>query len=109
SATAGSAGFLARISDTTASCSFALNPSSWISDGTQNPSFAVTAPSGCAWTAVPSDNSWIAIQTGASGTGSGTVSATLTANNTGSTRIGSINVNGHAFSITQAASGCTYQ
>jgi hypothetical protein len=103
-----STGFLARISDTTASCSFRLNPSSWISDGSQNPSFAVTAPSGCAWTATPSDNTWITIQTGASGTASGTVSATLTANNTGSTRVGSISVNGQAFSITQAASGCTY-
>ena len=103
------AGFLARISDSTATCTYGLNPASWISNGAQNPSFAVTAPSGCAWTATPSDNSWITIQIGASGTASGTVSATLTVNNTGAVRIGSINVNGQTFSITQAASGCTYQ
>ncbi|MGB7758226.1 MAG: SBBP repeat-containing protein, partial [Bryobacteraceae bacterium] len=101
------AGFLARISDTTASCSYSLNPSSLVSYGAQSLTFAVTAPSGCGWTATPSDSSWITVNT-ASGTASGVVSATLSANNTGSSRTGGISVNGQTLSITQAASSCTY-
>ncbi|MGA3029070.1 MAG: SBBP repeat-containing protein, partial [Bryobacteraceae bacterium] len=106
---ANGASFLARISDATASCSYYLNPPSWISYGAETLGFAVTSPSGCAWTASPSDSSWITIQTGAAGTASGTVSAALTANSTSSTRTGNINVGGQAFGITQAASSCAYQ
>ncbi|HEY1219591.1 MAG: SBBP repeat-containing protein [Bryobacteraceae bacterium] len=102
-----SAGFLARVSDATASCSYSLNPPSLVSYGAQSLSFGVTAPSGCAWTATPSDNSWITVPTG-SGTGSGVITATLTANKTGSTRTGSVSVNGQTFSIMQADAGCTY-
>ena len=102
------AAFLARISDSTASCSYSLNPTSVLSYGAQSQSFGVTAPSGCAWTATPSDGSWISVQSGAAGTGSGVVTVALTANNTASTRTGSVNVNGQYYAITQAASSCTY-
>lgn len=101
------AAFLARISDTTAPCSYWLNPASMISYGAQSLSFSVTAPSGCAWTATASDNTWIAVNT-ASGTASGVVSATLTANTTASTRTGSVSVNGQSFAITQASASCKY-
>jgi streptogramin lyase len=101
------AGFLARISDTTVSCSYSLNPSSLISYGAQSLTFAVTAPSGCAWTATPSDSTWISVNTG-SGTASGVVSAMLSANNTGATRTGSISISGQMFSITQASASCSY-
>lgn len=102
----GGTGFLARISDATAACSFALSPSSILAYGTETISFTVTAPSGCAWSATPS--SWITLQSGSSGIGSAVVSATLAANHTGATRPGSINIGGQSFAITQAASGCTY-
>ena len=104
----GGAAFLARISDATAACAYTLSPSSLVSYGAQSTSFAVMAPSGCAWTAAPSDGSWISVQSGATGTGAGVVSVTLTANTTGSTRTGSVSVNGQSFAITQAASSCTY-
>ena len=71
---ASGAAFLARISDTAAPCSYSVNPSSLIAYGAQDLTFSVTAPSGCAWTATASDNTWIAVQTG-SGTASGVVSA----------------------------------
>ena len=100
--------FLARISDATAACSYSLNPSSVLSYTAPSTSFAVTAPSGCAWTVTPSDASWISVPSGATGTGSGAVSVVLLPNNTGSTRTGSVNVNGESFAITQAASSCTY-
>jgi trimeric autotransporter adhesin len=100
--------FLAEISDATAACSYALNPPSLVSYGVQALDFSVTAPSGCTWTASPSDSSWISIQSGSTGKASGIVTAALTANNTGSTRTGNISVNGQFFSIIQAASSCTY-
>jgi hypothetical protein len=104
----GGAAFLARISDSTAPCSYSLNPSSVVAYGAESVGFAVTAPSGCAWTATPSESSWITVQSGNSGTGSGVVSAALTADATGSTLTGNISVEGQTFSITQAASSCTY-
>lgn len=100
-------GFLARISDTTASCTYGLNPLSGFSYGAGTLDFSVTAPSGCTWTATPSDGSWI-ITSGGAGTASGIESAFLTANGTGVTRNGNVDVNGQSFSITQAASSCTY-
>jgi len=102
--------FLARISDATAPCSYSLNPSSVVSYASFNDflSFAVTAPSGCAWTAVPSDSSWITIRSGSSGTGSGVVSLALIDNTTGTTRNGTVSVNGQPYTIVQANSSCTY-
>jgi hypothetical protein len=101
--------FLARISDATPACSYSIAPSSAISDSYGDPlSFAVTAPSGCAWTATASDSSWITVTSGASGTGIGAVSLTLAANSTGATRTGSVNVNGQSFTITQPDSSCGF-
>jgi hypothetical protein len=105
----GGAAFLALISDSTAGCSYSINPTSVTAYGQAGTgSFGVTAPNGCAWTATPSDSSWITVQSPGTGVGSGIVYGSLTANNTGSTRTGSISVNGTPFDITQAASSCTY-
>ncbi len=101
--------FLARISDATPACSYSLSPSSVLVYGSEAASFVVTAPSGCAWTATPSDGSWIGVQSGASGTGAGTVTLGLAANTTGATRTGTVNVQGQSFTIRQADSRCTYQ
>ena len=49
---------------------------------------AVTAPSGCTWTAV-SDESWIAVTLGANGTGNGSVTLTV-APNPGTERTGTV-------------------
>jgi hypothetical protein len=104
----GGSAFLAHISDATAACSYSLNPPSIVSYGAQSVSFGVTAPSGCAWTATPSDGSWIGVPSGAAGTASGVVTTALTSNTTGSTRTGDVSINGQSFAITQADASCTY-
>ncbi len=69
--------------------------------------FAVTvSPSTTAWTAA-STVSWITVTSGATGTGSRTVSWSVAANTSGASRTGSITVGNTSFTITQAAP-CTY-
>jgi hypothetical protein len=62
-------------------------------------SFNVTAPAGCSWTAV-TGASWITINSGASGTGNGTVAFTAAAN-PGASRSDTIVVAGQTFTVTQ--------
>jgi len=102
------AGFLAEISDSTASCSFQLSPQSAIppaAGGTVQ--FGVVAPSGCSWTATPSNN-WISTAPSAGSTGSGGVDALIAPNGTGVTRTGSISVGDQTFAVTQPAASCQY-
>jgi hypothetical protein len=68
-------------------------------------SIAVTAASGCSWTATPSQ-SWISITSGASGTGSGTVGLSVTAN-TGPVRTATVTIAGQIHTVSQT-SGCVY-
>lgn len=105
---AAGSGFLARMSDTTAACAYSINPTSVVAYGTETVNFSITAPSGCAWTAVPSDSSWIELQTGSSGTASGVITAALASNGTSATRAGSVAVGGQTYAISQAAASCTY-
>ncbi len=65
-----------------------------------NGSIAVTAQS--AWTAA-SNNGWITINSGASGTGNGTVVYSVAQNNTGAQRSGTITIAGQTFTVTQDA------
>ena len=86
-------------------CSFQLGSTSTTvpaSGGTR--SVAVTALSGCTWTAT-SQASWIVITSGASGNGNGTVNFTVAAN-AGTTRTGMLTIAGQTFTVTQAGS-CT--
>src|SRR6266511_1821746 len=83
-----------------ASCTFALSPGSQlVGVGGGSGSFNVTTGAGCRWDAATTDG-WITITGGATGTGNGTVSFTVQANNGGS-RTGSISVRGQGFTITQ--------
>ncbi len=98
--------FLAEIADATAPCAYTINPATQYSYSAGRLAFAVTAPSGCAWTATPSD-SWIhLIRT--TGTGSGTIPLAVDGNTTASTRNGTVNVNGQIYTIVQPSSSCTY-
>jgi hypothetical protein len=99
--------FLAEISDATAECSYYPTPSSVVSYGAGIVNFGLTAPSGCTWTATPSDT-WIAPVNPSAGTASATIAAVLAANNTNATRTGTITVGNQAFTITQAPSSCQY-
>jgi hypothetical protein len=65
----------------------------------------MNAPSGCSWTA-NSEADWLALTSGQTGTGVGTISINLSAN-TGPQRSTAITAGGQRFAATQA-SGCTY-
>jgi len=66
----------------------------------------VTAPSGCAWTAI-SNADWITVTGGASGSGNGTVSYSVSANS-GTARTGTMTIAGQTFTVSQSAQSCTY-
>jgi hypothetical protein len=68
-------------------------------------SVTVTAPAPCAWTAV-SNAAFITVTVGASGTGAGTVNYSVAANDTGSTRSGTLTIANQTFTVTQQL--CTY-
>ncbi|MGD0772912.1 MAG: CARDB domain-containing protein [Candidatus Solibacter sp.] len=86
-----------------AGCSYSLSGTSQtIGAGGGNGSVGVMSGSGCAWTA-SSGVSWITIQSGASGTGNGTVTYTVASNNTSSARTGALTIGGQTFTVAQAA------
>ncbi len=99
--------FLARIADSTASCDYTISPATQYSYSAERLAFSVTAPSGCGWTATPSD-SWIHLIR-PTGTGSGTIPLTVDGNTTASTRTGTVSVNNQIYTIVQPSSNCTYQ
>jgi C1A family cysteine protease len=73
---------------------------------------SVTAGSGCKWTAT-SQEPWIQVTAGASGTGNGTVSFTVspnspTANQGAPARTGTILVAGYTYTVNQGDITCTY-
>jgi len=113
-------GFLARIADATASCSYTVTPTAqYLYPGSRTlllgpgflpfvgqDAFSVTAPSGCAWTANASD-AWIHVLRN-SGTGSGPIPLFVDPNQTASTRTGTVSVNSQTFTIVQPPPSCTY-
>ena len=93
-------------------CTYSIAPSSQSvgAAGGAGTQVNVTTTAGCAWTAA-SGVAWISIASGATGSGSGSVSFTV-ASNTGAERTGSLTIAGQPFSVTQAAAApvvpCTY-
>jgi len=92
-------------------CSFTINPTSQNfseTGGTGN--IDVTAPNGCAWTAV-SNNSFITITSGATGSGNGTVNFSVAVNPNNVPRTGTITVAEQTFTVNQAANpgGCLFE
>jgi photosystem II stability/assembly factor-like uncharacterized protein len=61
----------------------------------------VTTEAGCPWTAT-SGAPWVTITSGASGSGSGTVTYAV-ASNTGADRTGTLSIGGRTFTVTQSA------
>ncbi len=88
-------------------CSWAISPTSQsIAAAGGTGSSTVTTAAGCAWTAT-SNNTWIAVTAGASGSGNGTVTFTVAANTAGTIRTGTLTAAGNTFTVTQAAA-CSY-
>ncbi len=82
-------------------CSYTIAPSSesfGLGGGPGTP-IAVTAPAGCAWTAV-SDVAWVTITGGASGSGTGVVLYRVAANLV-TRRTGTMTIAGQTFTVTQ--------
>jgi Viral BACON domain/Putative binding domain, N-terminal len=85
-------------------CLVSINPTSQVAAvGSGSGSIAVSAGSGCTWTAV-SNAPWIVVTAGATGSGNGTVQFTFAANTTGMPRSGTITIGGRQFTINQAGS-----
>lgn len=89
-------------------CSYTISPTtlSYASSGGLG-SVNVTTAGTCTWTAT-SNNSWITITSGSTGTGNGTVNYTVAAN-TGTTQLtGTITVAGQTHTVTQSGISCAY-
>jgi hypothetical protein len=88
-------------------CSFGIDPAGAAVDfdgggGT----VSVTTSNGCDWT-VFSNNSWITIDSGSSGSGNGTVEYSVEANSGAANRTGTLTIAGKTFTVTQAGGGVT--
>ena len=87
-------------------CSYAITADTFLLDASGGErQITVTAPDGCSWTA-ESRTSWIAIASGTTGSGSGTVRFRVGATD-GPERSGTLIVAGHPVTITQGQ-GCTF-
>jgi len=87
-------------------CVDSLSPASQSFNSSGGPgSISVTAPTDCSWSASEGVD-WIDITSGSSGIGNGTVTYTVSANTTGSSRAAVITVGGQSHTVTQTA--CAY-
>ncbi len=82
-------------------CSYLIAPTSQnLGASASTNTVNVTASAGCAWTATSNDP-FLSINSGASGSGNGTVTYTIAANPTTSQRTGTLTVAGQTFTVTQ--------
>lgn len=97
------------VNQAAAACTYSIAPTAaHYGDASGTGSIAVTAGTGCAWTAV-SNAGWITIDSGTPGSGNGTVGYTVAANVTTTSRTGTITVAGSTFTVTQdGTTPCTY-
>jgi len=99
------AGLTFTVNQAAASCNYAITLGSVSATATgYTDSIAVTTVSGCAWTAV-SNATWLAIKSGASETGNGTVTFAIARNTAGQTESGTITVAGHTITVTLGVTG----
>ena len=83
-------------------CNYVISPTgASVGASATNGSVAVTAGSGCVWTAT-TNASWLRITSGSSGSGNGTVSYTVDANCSASARVGTMTIAGFTFIVNQA-------
>ena len=95
------AGWTFGIHQAAAGCSTAIDsPGATVGPAAGTGSVHVTAGGGCAWTAVSND-AWIRVTSGASGSGGGTVAYAFEANS-GGPRAGTLTVAGRTFSLGQS-------
>ncbi len=98
-----------RVDQAANTCAYDLSTTSFSANAAGGTgSVSVTAAATCPWTA-SSNDAWLSITSGASGSGNGTVAFSIAAN-TGAARIGTLTIAGRTFTVTQAApvQACTY-
>jgi Putative binding domain, N-terminal len=84
-------------------CSATLTPASFDVDAlATSRTLSVTSGTSCSWTATTA-TSWITVTAGASGSGIGSVTFSVAANTTGTSRNGTLNVAGQSVAVSQAA------
>jgi hypothetical protein len=90
-------------------CTYSLSATSTsVTAAATSKSVTLTASNAtCPRTAVSNDN-WITVTAGASGTGNGTVSFSIAANNSTTARVGTLTIAGLTYTVNQAAVVCTY-
>ncbi|HEY0006746.1 MAG TPA: S8 family serine peptidase [Pyrinomonadaceae bacterium] len=89
---------------TGAACGFSIFPNSFIvGPNAQSATVAVTGGNGCNWNAVVNNATWVTINAGPLGPGSGTLTYTVQNNTTNSPRTATLSVAGQTFTIEQAA------
>ena len=89
-------------------CTFSLSSTSAsFSSAGGTGSVNVTAPAGCAWTAV-SNQGWSQITGGASGSGNGTVTFSVNANGGNNPLTGTLTIASQTFTINEAGLACSY-
>lgn len=82
-------------------CTYSISPTSQVfRSGGGTGSVSVTTTTGCQWTA-NSNAGWIKLTGASSGTGSGTVTYSVSANTTGVMRTGTVTIAGKTFTVTQ--------
>jgi len=92
-----------------APCTYGLSSTTTnIISGGGTASTNVTTLTGCTWTAVSNNTSWLTISSGAGGNGSGTVNMSVTANTSSQPRTGSATIAGQAYTVTQDQAGCSF-
>jgi all-beta uncharacterized protein/BACON domain-containing protein len=95
------AGRTFTVNQDAAPCSYTINPTTQTFAATGGSgTVAVATAAHCAWTAVSND-SWIVVTAGASGTGNGAVTYTVAARTGGSSRKGTITIAGRTFTVQQ--------
>ena len=83
-------------------CVMSLNSTSFAPTAEGGSSFVgLTGAGGCSWNA-SSNSAWLSITSGFSGSGDGTVGYSI-ATNTGAARMGTLTIDGQAFTVNQAA------
>jgi hypothetical protein len=96
-----------RSSIATPTCGITLSSTSKsVAASATTGTLSVSATSGCLWTAA-SNVSWISVTSGASGNGSGNISYSVLANSSSSSRIGTLNIAGQTFTVSQTGSAST--
>ena len=102
------AGQTMTVTQAGAPCTYTISPTvASLGPAASTNTIAVTAPAGCAWTTSESAT-WISITGGASGTGNGDVTYSVTANPTITARNTTMTIAGQSFDVTQAGQPCTY-